>query len=40
MKDNKKQGLKQLGLLIIGLIAINVFGNYFFQRFDLTADKR
>ena len=40
MKENKKQGLKQLGLLIAGLIALNVFGNYFFKRFDLTADKR
>ncbi|KGO96858.1 gliding motility-associated ABC transporter substrate-binding protein GldG [Flavobacterium enshiense] len=40
MKEAKKQGLKQLGLLIAGLIAINVFGNYFFKRFDLTADKR
>lgn len=40
MKENKKQGLKQLGLLIAGLIVLNVFGNYFFKRFDLTADKR
>lgn len=40
MKENKKQGLKQLGLLIAGLIALNIFGNYFFKRFDLTADKR
>lgn len=40
MNNNKKQGLKQLGLLIAGLIALNIFGNYFFKRFDLTADKR
>jgi len=40
MKEAKKQGLKQLGLLIVGLIALNIFGNYFFKRFDLTADKR
>jgi len=40
MKENKKQGLKHLGLIIAGLIALNVFGNYFFKRFDLTADKR
>ncbi|MCG2612391.1 gliding motility-associated ABC transporter substrate-binding protein GldG [Flavobacterium sp. SM15] len=40
MKEAKKQGLKQLGLLIAGLIILNVAGNYFFKRFDLTADKR
>ncbi|WP_313807013.1 gliding motility-associated ABC transporter substrate-binding protein GldG [Flavobacterium sp.] len=40
MKDAKKQALKQLGILIVGLIALNIFGNYFFKRFDLTADKR
>ncbi len=32
MKEAKKQGLKQLGILIVGLIALNVFGNYFFKR--------
>lgn len=40
MKEAKKHALKQLGILIVGLIVLNVFGNYFFKRFDLTADKR
>lgn len=40
MKDAKKHALKQLGILIVGLLALNILGNYFFKRFDLTADKR
>lgn len=40
MKDAKKHALQQLGILIVGLLALNIFGNYFFKRFDLTADKR
>lgn len=31
---------KNLLLVIIGLIFLNIFGNYFYKRFDLTQDKR
>jgi gliding-associated putative ABC transporter substrate-binding component GldG len=37
-KENKK--LKQLVITLIALVAINLAGNYFFKRFDLTHDKR
>ena len=40
MKVNKKNSLKQLGIIAAVLLAINIFGNYFFKRFDLTKDKR
>ncbi len=31
---------KKLALTLVGLVAINIFGNFFFHRFDLTHDKR
>ncbi|CAM3544892.1 gliding motility-associated ABC transporter substrate-binding protein GldG [Flavobacterium gelidilacus] len=40
MEANKKNSLKQLGITAAILLAINIFGNYFFKRFDLTKDKR
>ena len=40
MKVAKKQNIKQLVLIAFALIAINIIGNYFFKRFDLTEDKR
>ena len=35
MKDRK-----QLIYIIVGIILINVVGNYFYKRFDLTQDQR
>ncbi len=40
MEANKKNSLRQLGIIAAVLVAINIFGNYFFKRFDLTKDKR
>ena len=40
MEANKKNNLRQLGIIAVILIALNIFGNYFFKRFDLTKDKR
>jgi len=40
MVANKKNSLKQFGIIAAILLAINIFGNYFFKRFDLTKDKR
>lgn len=40
MKASKKKSLKQLGIIILVLIAVNVAGNFFFKRFDLTKDNR
>ena len=40
MRAAKKQNLKQLVIIAIAFIAINIIGNYFFKRFDLTEDKR
>lgn len=40
MKAAKKQNIKQLVLIAFVLIAVNIIGNYFFKRFDLTEDKR
>ncbi len=40
MKTQKKQNLKQLLVIIFGLLVANVLGNFFFHRFDLTKDKR
>tara|TARA_R110002072_G_scaffold14307_1_gene59662 strand:- start:113394 stop:115082 length:1689 start_codon:yes stop_codon:yes gene_type:complete len=36
---SKKHIAKFIGLLV-GVILLNVFGNYFYKRFDLTQDKR
>lgn len=40
MEANPKNNLKQLGIIAGIIVAINIFGNYFFKRFDLTKDKR
>jgi gliding-associated putative ABC transporter substrate-binding component GldG len=40
METPKKQNLKQLLAIIIGLLIANVSGNFFFHRFDLTKDQR
>jgi gliding-associated putative ABC transporter substrate-binding component GldG len=40
METNKKNSLKQLGIIAAVLLALNIFGNYFFKRFDLTKDNR
>lgn len=40
METNKKNNLKQLGIIAAVLLALNIFGNYFFKRFDLTKDNR
>ena len=40
MKVAKKQNIKQLVVIALSLIAVNIIGNYFFKRFDLTEDKR
>ncbi|WP_324069133.1 MAG: gliding motility-associated ABC transporter substrate-binding protein GldG [Flavobacterium sp.] len=40
MKENKSQALKQLGIVILAIIVINLISNFFFKRFDLTQDKR
>ena len=40
MKLAKKQNIKQLVIIALSLIAVNIIGNYFFKRFDLTEDKR
>ena len=36
----KNKHIKKLGLLLTGLILLNIFGSYFYKRFDLTQDKR
>ncbi len=35
-----KKNIQHLAFLIISIIVINVLGNFFFKRFDLTKDKR
>ena len=40
MKAADKNNLRQLGFIIIALVIINFIGSHFFQRFDLTQDKR
>ncbi|GAA6773380.1 hypothetical protein AAGS39_41410 [Flavobacterium sp. CGRL2] len=40
MKASTKQNLKTLGITIFILVVLNVLGTLFFQRFDLTKDKR
>ncbi len=37
---NHKKNILNFGLLLLGIIAINILGNYFHKRFDLTQDKR
>ncbi len=38
--ENKKNNLKNLVTIIGFLVVVNFAGNFFFKRFDLTADKR
>jgi gliding-associated putative ABC transporter substrate-binding component GldG len=40
MKENKSNALKQLRIVFLALIVINLISNFFFKRFDLTQDKR
>ncbi|MCB0455120.1 MAG: gliding motility-associated ABC transporter substrate-binding protein GldG [Aequorivita sp.] len=40
MKASIKKNIVSLAVLIGGLILLNVIGNYFYKRFDLTQDKR
>ncbi len=40
MKTSIKKNIVSLAFLIVGLILLNILGNYFYQRFDLTQDKR
>ena len=40
METTKQKNLKQLGVIVIALLALNFAGNYFFKRLDLTHDKR
>ena len=40
MKASNQQNIKVLGITVFVLIVLNVLGNLFFHRFDLTKDKR
>ena len=40
MKENKSKALKQLGIVFLAIIVINLISNFFFKRFDLTQDNR
>ncbi|MBF4464948.1 gliding motility-associated ABC transporter substrate-binding protein GldG [Flavobacterium sp. LC2016-12] len=40
MKASTQQNIKALGITVFVLIVLNVLGTLFFQRFDLTKDKR
>ncbi|MBP4142235.1 gliding motility-associated ABC transporter substrate-binding protein GldG [Flavobacterium sp. P4023] len=40
MKTAKKNNLKSVAFLLVGLFLLNAIGNSFFHRFDLTKDKR
>lgn len=40
MKVTTQNNLKKLGLIVVGLLAANIIGNFFFFRLDLTQDKR
>lgn len=40
MKASTQQNIKVLGITVFVLIVLNVLGTLFFQRFDLTKDKR
>ncbi|MFT5437799.1 MAG: ABC-2 type transport system permease protein, partial [Ulvibacter sp.] len=39
MKKDRKH-IINLTVLLVGLILLNIFGSYFYKRFDLTQDKR
>ena len=40
MKEHKLKALKQLGIVFLAIIVINLISNFYFKRFDLTHDKR
>ncbi|WP_188050619.1 gliding motility-associated ABC transporter substrate-binding protein GldG [Flavobacterium sp. GP15] len=40
MKTAKKNNLKSVAFLLVGLFLLNAIGSLFFHRFDLTKDKR
>ena len=40
MKASIKKNIVSIAVLVVGLILLNVIGNYFYKRFDLTQDKR
>ena len=40
MKTSIKKNIVSLAILIVGLLMLNLLGNYFYKRFDLTQDKR
>ena len=40
MKTSIKKNIVSITTLIGGLILLNILGNYFYKRFDLTQDKR
>ena len=40
MKTSIKKDIVSIAVLAAGLILLNVLGNYFYKRFDLTQDKR
>lgn len=40
MTTYTRNNIKNLAVIIFAILAINVFSNYFFKRFDLTSDKR
>ncbi|MBG42893.1 MAG: gliding motility-associated ABC transporter substrate-binding protein GldG, partial [Aequorivita sp.] len=40
MKTSIKKNIVSITALIGGLILLNILGNYFYKRFDLTQDKR
>lgn len=40
MKTSIKKNIVSIAILVAGLLLLNVLGNYFYKRFDLTQDKR
>jgi len=40
MKTSIKKNIVSIAVLVGGLILLNILGNYFYKRFDLTQDKR
>lgn len=40
MEAAKNNNLKQLGIILVAILALNFASQYFFKRFDLTHDKR
>lgn len=40
MKVTTQNNIKKLAIIVVGLLAANIIGNFFFFRLDLTQDKR